>query len=175
MALPARSTWIEVSSSLMRASAAGIEDDIADASLCVNPRPALLLSGPISSQGSLSAPTNSSLAPNQIERTPHRIEREIHLPRLDVEGRARRTTLSAFRSVYDDAIRDGRGDESMRDLRIMKLIPMSKPMPRTAAISGAPRSFNLATISLPSIRARSERFSQTIASRLARPAAHDSG
>ena len=93
---PARSTWIEVSSSLIRASAAGIEEETAAVSRPLSAAPRFCVPKP-SAHKVLRAPRLTQVSrANEFQRAPHRIEREIHLVIRMLSGGASRTTFSAF-------------------------------------------------------------------------------
>ncbi len=161
--LPARRTWIEVSSSLIRASAPGIEDEKAEASLSAIRHPTFLPSEAIPSQGSPEAITNSSLARDRIPA------RYAASPRLRsplssgamFSGGANLTTFSAFSVQFTDhRFGEGRGDKSMRDLRVMKLDPDKQTDAAHLGNFGARRSRRRATISSPTISRRARQDSR---------------
>src|SRR5260221_883941 len=81
----------------------------------------LLASEAISNQGSLTATTNSSLAPDRFERAPHRIEREINLNGLNVEWRREaHDPFSIQCPVDDNSIGERGGHEAMRECSLVK-------------------------------------------------------
>src|SRR5580704_4582219 len=87
MELPARSTAIEVSSSLIRASAPGTADENAAASRSAIRRLALLDCEIMSPQVRRARRLTQVSGADDFQRTPHRGECEFHFVHLNVEWR----------------------------------------------------------------------------------------
>ncbi len=148
--LPARSTWIEVARRSSARRRQVMRRKMPRRVCSAIRRTTLLLSEAIPTQGSPSAATNSSLARDEFQRAPHRIEGEIHFVGLNVERRREPHHLFRIqRPVDDHSVGYGRGNESMRDLRVMKLNSDKQAQCRARRqFPGARKSFSRATISV---------------------------